>query len=62
MDEEGIMSLKEDLGIPEGIDPRSTMGKAITEAGTIKRNLEKNSDEMDDTLAKAVDAFLEEQS
>ena len=38
MDEEGIMSLKEDLGIPEGIDPRSTMGKAIIEAGTIKDN------------------------
>ena len=58
MDEEGIMSLKEDLGIPEGIDPRSTMGKAITEAGTIKRETKKMSDEMDDTLAKAVDAFF----
>ena len=51
MDEEGIMSLKEDLGIPEGIDPRSTMGKAITEAGTIKR-------QSDDTLKKAVDTFF----
>ena len=51
MDDEGIMSLKEDLGIPEGIDPRSTMGKAITEAGTIKR-------QSDDTLKKAVDTFF----
>ena len=51
MDEEGIMSLKEDLGIPEGIDPKSTMGKAITEAGTIKRG-------KDDTLKKAVDTFF----
>ena len=58
MDEKGIMSLKEDLGIPEGIDPESTMGKAIKEAGILKRETKKMSDEMDSTLAKAADAFF----
>ena len=50
VDEEGIMSLKEDLGIPEGIDPKSTMGKAITEAGTIKRQMEGILKKAEDTL------------
>ena len=31
VDDEGIMSLKEDLGLPEGIDPKSKQGKLLTE-------------------------------
>ena len=55
MDEEGIMSLKEDFGIPEGTDPRSTMGKAIIEAGTIKRKSRKILKDIDETTDKGLE-------
>ena len=37
--EEGIMSLKEELGLPEGVEPGSTMAKAIQERAEIKKGL-----------------------
>ena len=52
---EGIETLKEDLGLPPEIDPKSQMGKALLES---KRNFKAMDDDMDDTLGKAVDAFF----
>ena len=54
---EGIETLKEDLGLPPEIDPKSQMGKALLEG---KRNFKAMDDEIDDsdTLGKAVDAFF----
>ena len=52
---EGIETLKEDLGLPPEVDPKSQMGKALLES---KRNFKAMDDDMDDTLGKAVDAFF----
>ena len=52
---EGIETLKEDLGLPPEVDPKSRMGKALLES---KRNFKAMDDDMDDTLGKAVDAFF----
>ena len=52
---EGIETLKEDLGLPPEVDPKSQMGKALLES---KRNFKGMEDDMDDTLGKAVDAFF----
>ena len=52
---EGIETLKEDLGLPPEVDPKSQMGKALWER---KRNFKAMDDDMDDTLGKAVDAFF----
>ena len=52
---EGIETLREDLGLPPEVDPKSQMGKALLES---KRNFKAMDDDMDDTLGKAVDAFF----
>ena len=53
---EGIESLKEDLGLPPEVDPKSKMGKALLES---KRTFKAMDDDVDDsTLGKAVDAFF----
>ena len=52
---EGIETLKEDLGLPPEVDPKSQMGKALLES---KRNFKAMDDDMDDNLGKAVDAFF----
>ena len=54
---EGIETLKEDLGLPPEVDPKSQMGKALLES---KRTFKAMDDEIDDsdTLAKAVDSFF----
>ena len=51
VDESGIMQLKDELGLPEGVEPGSVMAKAIKERADIKRGT-------DDTLKKAVDTFF----
>ena len=51
VDESGIMQLKDELGLPEGVEPGSIMAKAIKERADIKRGT-------DDTLKKAVDTFF----
>jgi len=54
---EGIETLREDLGLPPEVDPKSQMGKALLES---KRTFKAMDDEIDDsdTLAKAVDSFF----
>ena len=54
---EGIETLREDLGLPPEVDPKSQMGKALLES---KRNFKAMDDEIEDsdTLGKAVDAFF----
>ena len=52
---EGIETLKEDLGLPPEVDPKSQMGKTLLES---KRNFKAMDDDVDDTLGKAVDAFF----
>ena len=54
---EGIETLREDLGLPPEVDPKSKMGKALLES---KRTFKAMDDEIDDsdTLAKAVDSFF----
>ena len=52
---EGIETLKEDLGLPPEVDPKSQMGKALLES---KRSFKAMDNDMDDTLGKAVDAFF----
>ena len=52
---EGIETLREDLGLPPEVDPKSQMGKALLES---KRNFKAMDNDMDDTLEKAVDAFF----
>ena len=51
VDESGIMQLKDELGLPEGVEPGSIMAKAIKERADIKRGT-------DDTIKKAVDTFF----
>jgi hypothetical protein len=54
---EGIESLKEDLGLPPEVSPKSEMGQALLQS---KRTFKAMDDEVDDsgTLGKAVDAFF----
>ena len=58
---EGIETLREDLGLPPEVDPKSQMGKALLES---KRTFKAMDDEIDDsdTLAKAVDSFLAQEN
>jgi hypothetical protein len=51
VDDRGIMNLKSELGLPEGVQPGSVMAKAIKERADIKRG-------SDETLKKAVDSFF----
>ena len=51
LDEEGIAVLKDKRGYPEGVEPGSTMAKAIDEMNAIKQG-------DDETLKKAVDTFF----
>ena len=52
--EKGIMSLKEELGLPEGVEPGSTMAKAIQERAEIKKGLGELETKLKD-FAKATD-------
>jgi hypothetical protein len=55
---EGIETLKEDLGLPPEVDPKSQMGKALLES---KRNFKAMDDDIEkssDTLKKSIDAFF----
>lgn len=52
--EEGIMSLKSELGLPEGVEPGSTMAKAIQERAEIKKGLGELETKLKD-FAKATD-------
>jgi galactitol-specific phosphotransferase system IIB component len=54
---EGIETLKEDLGLPPEVDPKSQMGKALLESKRTFKAMDEEIDESD-TLAKAVDAFF----
>ena len=52
--EEGIMTLKKELGLPEGVEPGSTMAKAIQERAEIKKGLGELETKLKD-FAKATD-------
>ena len=52
--DKGIMSLKNELGLPEGVEPGSTMAKAIQERAEIKKGLGELETKLKD-FAKATD-------
>jgi hypothetical protein len=55
---EGIETLKEDLGLPPEVDPKSQMGKALLESKRNFKAMDDNIEKSSDTLKKSIDAFF----
>ena len=56
--EEGIMTLKTELGLPKEVSPKSPMGKNLQELKRLTKETELQEKDIDNTLGKAVDAFF----
>ena len=55
---EGIETLKEDLGLPPEIDPKSATGKALLESKRTFKAMDDEIAESSSTLQKSIDAFF----
>ena len=55
---EGIETLKEDLGLPPEIDPKSATGKALLESKRTFKAMDDEIEENKDELLKSIDAFF----
>ena len=55
---EGIETLKEDLGLPPEVDPKSATGKALLESKRTFKAMDDDIEKSSDTLKKSIDAFF----
>jgi len=55
---EGIETLREDLGLPPEVDPKSSVGKALLESKRTFKAMDDDIEKSNDTLKKSIDAFF----
>ena len=61
VDDKGIMQLKDDLGLPEGVSPNSPMGKNLQELKKLDKEIELKKKDIDETLDKGLEDILKKE-